>query len=410
MSQTVTKSKSGIVPTVAGAPMVNYTFLVIYLVGMGAFGSFVNDMYQPTLPAMMHYFRCSVPVVQLGLTAGMVGLGLGQLIMGPLSDKYGRKPLLFISLIIFCIGSVASVFSPTIHFFLICRVVQGFGASGGYFLARTIPTDLYSGRALAKIMAVIGAINGIAPASAPVLGGVIADWLTWKGVFWFLALYGALLLCFAPKLKETLPTERRQQGSVGSAFRNYVTLLKNRPFMTHVILKGTSLGFLFAYISSGPFIFETHFGLSQTDFGLIMGLNAIFVAAGSMLALKFHPLKNAVFYAAIALILTGGLTIFILLTYMKTMWVYEVSLMPLFLCLGMIFSVSNTLAMNEGRAMAGDASAVLGIVGYIIGAAVSPLVGLGNIMHSTAIIFGVLIVITFVYAVFSYRLAPDIDS
>ena len=125
-----------------------YIFLVAYLVGLSAFGSFVNDMYLPTLPEMTRYFQCPVSVIQLGLTMGMLGLGIGQLILGPVSDKYGRKPVLMTTMTIFIIGAVVSIFSPDIHFFLGCRFVQGIGASGGYFLARTIPADIFSGRQL----------------------------------------------------------------------------------------------------------------------------------------------------------------------------------------------------------------------------------------------------------------------
>ncbi|MDE7369404.1 MAG: MFS transporter [Muribaculaceae bacterium] len=136
-----------------------YAFLVIYLALLSAFGSFVNDMYLPTLPDMMRAFHCSTSTVQLGLTFGMIGLGFGEILLGPLSDRFGRKPILVITLIVFCIGAMCSVWSKTIHTFLFWRLIQGLGASGGYFLARTIPADLYQGRALAKMMALIGAIN-----------------------------------------------------------------------------------------------------------------------------------------------------------------------------------------------------------------------------------------------------------
>lgn len=388
---------------------VHFTFLVIYLAGLSAFGSFVNDMYLPSLPSMMHFFHCSVPVVQLGLTMGMIGLAIGQFIMGPLSDKFGRKPLLIYSLIAFCIASVVSIFSPTIHFFLACRLFQGLGASGGYFLARSIPADFYSGRMLAKTMAIIGAINGIAPASAPVVGGIVSDHYTWKGVFVFLTLFGIILLCFSPKLKESLTPDRRYQGSVWQSFGNYRLLLRNKAFMIHVLLKGTALGLMFAYVSSGPFIFETHFGKSQTLFGCFMGANALLVAAGSMLALKFHPLKRAALIGAIGLIASTVVEIYMLYCHAGSLWCYEITLLPMLFFLGMIFTVSNTLAMNEGRSTAGDASAVLGITGYIFGAAVSPIVGIGDILHSTACAYGVLAFLVMIFAWLSMRLAPDLQ-
>lgn len=393
----------------ANVPGVNFLFLVIYVAGLSAFGSFVNDMYLPSLPSMMHYFHCSVPVVQLGLTMGMIGLAVGQFFLGPISDKYGRKPLLVGSLIAFCIASAVSVFSPSIHFFLVCRVFQGLGASGGYFLARSIPADFYTGRMFARTMAIIGAINGVAPASAPVLGGLFSDWFTWKGVFVFLTVFGIILLCFSPKLKESLTPDRRYKGSVWGSFGNYRVLLKNRKFMIHVLLKGTALGLLFAYVSSGPFIFETHFGRSQTVFGCIMGANGLVIAGGAMVALKFRPLKRGALYGSFLLIAGLAATIYIMYYHSHNIWNYELALLPVVFSLGIIMTVSNTLSMNEGRAAAGEASAVLGIGGYAFGATVSPLVGIGNILHSTAIAYGVLGLLTLVMAILSWRLAPDAD-
>lgn len=388
---------------------VNYIYLVIYLAALSAFGSFVNDMYLPSLPEMTEFFKCSVPMVQLGLTTGMAGLGLGQIFLGPLSDKYGRKPVLMISLAVFCAAAVVSIYSPTIHFFLICRFFQGLGASGGYFLARTIPADIYGGRTLAKVMAVVGAINGFAPACAPVLGGFVSEHFQWKGVFVFLSIFSVALVASSKGLKETLPPERRLQGKLSHAFSDYKGLLSNRSFMTHVLFKGSALGLLFAYISSAPFIMQTHFGYSQSEFGLIMGFNALFLGAGSMTALKFKILKRAAFIGGIILsasIAAEVAVLFLLDNFMA----YELLLIPAMYGMGMIFTVSNTLAMNEGRNNAGAASAVLGTDGYVFGAIVSPLVGYGNIMHSTALVFGVVTCIVLISAFMARALPADIDS
>lgn len=401
--------KTTTAPTSRNGVSVNYTFLIAYLVGLSAFGSFVNDMYLPSLPSMTRFFHCSVPTVQLGLTMGMIGLGLGQIILGPFSDKYGRKPVLLISITLFILAAIASIFSPTINAFLWCRLIQGLGASGGYFLARTIPADLYAGRALAKTMAIVGAINGIAPASAPVLGGLLSQHFGWKSVFIALAVYATLLLAFAFRLKETLPPANRNKGTLIKAFANYRILATNGRFMTHVMLKGTALGVLFAYISSAPFIMQTHFGLRQDVFGCVMGANAIFVAAGSMIALKFKILKNAAVVGAFTLMASTAL-LACALFLMNSFWAYELLLLPVLFCLGMIFTVGNTLAMNEGRDDAGDASALLGVIGYIFGAIVAPLVGMGNIMHSTAIVLLVLAALVVVCAIFTRRIAPDLNT
>ena len=384
-----------------------YAFLILYLVLLSAFGSFVNDMYLPTLPEMVRYFHTSRPTVQLGLTFGMIGLGFGEIILGPLSDRFGRKPVLIVALIIFCIGAMCSVWSKTIHIFLWWRLVQGIGASGGYFLARTIPADLYKGRALAKVMALVGAINGFAPASAPVIGGLVARSIGWQGIFWILFGFSALLLLLAVPFKESLPKSRRVTGRFGTAFKNYVVLAKNRHFVTHVLLKGAALGVLFAYISSTPFIIQDHYGYSQLQFGLFMGINALFVAVGATMALKFKPLKKAAVYAAWGLTATIAVQ-FICFYTVDSVWVYDALNLPMLFCLGMLFTVSNTLAMNEGRDCAGDASAFIGLAGYIFGAVVSPLVGLGDILHSTPICMGILTLITLLAAHMSRELSPDL--
>lgn len=431
MSTTINHSKQGIATTgkVSGSPAADtssgssgaaveqkhphgsryYAFLITYLVLLSAFGSFVNDMYLPTLPEMTRYFHCSVPEVQLGLTMGMIGLGVGQLLLGPLSDRYGRKPVLIISMLVFIAGAVTSVFSPTIHFFLGCRLVQGIGASGGYFLARTVPADIYFGRPLAKMMALIGAINGFAPASAPVLGGLLAGSVHWQGIFWVLAGFAALLVFISFFFKETLPVSRRVKGKLSHMFDEFVPLLRNRAFMIHVALKGAALGLLFAYTSSAPFIMQDIYGFSELKFGLFMGFNALFTAAGAMFALRFKILKKGAWTGSWILLVaavTEGFALFAI----HNVWVYEVLLHPMLFGMGMIFTVGNTLAMNEGRSNAGAASAIVGVGGYVFGSIVAPLVGLGDIRHSTAIVFVVMALLTLVCASGSRRLPADLDK
>ena len=342
-----------------------YVFLVACLVLLSALGSFVNDMYTPALPAMCRFFGCSVSLGQMGLTMGMAGLALGQFILGPVSDRIGRRPVLVASIVLFIVSAVVSVFSPSIHVFNLCRLFQGIGASGGYFLARTIPADVYQGRALARLMALIGAINGIAPASAPVIGGITSDAFGWKGVFVLLAIFAVFLLFAAPVLKESLPVAKRVSGPWMKSFSGYGSLLRNRPFIIHICFKGTALGMLFAYISSSPFILQSHYGLSQTSYGLVIGFNAIFMAAGSMLALKFKPFKKAAYTGAVVMA-AGVLAEAVALYCIHSILIYEIFSIVMLFGLGLIFTTANTLAMNEGRESAGEASALLGISGYVV--------------------------------------------
>ena len=386
-----------------------YVFLIIYLVLLSAFGSFVNDMYVPTLPDMVRSFHASPSTVQLGLTFGMIGLGVGELILGPLSDKYGRKPILIGTLILFCIGAMCSVWSKTIHVFIWWRLVQGFGASGGYFLARTIPADLYQGQALAKVMALVGAINGFAPASAPVIGGLVAHSVGWRGIFWILFGFAAMLLIITPAFRESLPVSRRVKGNFLEAFKNYGILLKNHHFVIHSLLKGCALGVLFAYVASIPFIIQTHYGFTQVEFGLFMGVNALFVASGAMMAVKFKPLKRAAVVSGRALMVITIVQL-VCLYLVDNVWVYDGLNCLMLFCLGMMFTTANTLAMNEGRQYAGDASALVGLAGYIFGAIVSPLVGMGDILHSTAMVIVILAAMTLLFTFLSDKLTDDLEE
>ncbi len=386
-----------------------YVFLVVFLVLLSAQGSFVNDMYTPALPSMCRFFGCSASVSQLGLTLGMLGLGVGQMVLGPVSDKYGRKSPLIIATAVFIVASVVSVFSPTIHVFNICRFFQGVGASAGYFLAKTIPADIYSGRDLAKLMALVGAINGIAPASAPVIGGFLADDWGWKSIFLALAAFALILIVMSLMSKESLAPGRRSKGTILRSFLDYGQLFRAKPFMIHVMLKGTGLGLLFAYISSSPFILQTHFGMSQSNYGILIGVNALFMAAGSLTSLRFKPYKKAALIGSIIAV-TGVLITAFVLFFVNNMWAYDAGCVIMLFALGMIFATSNTLAMNEGRAQAGKAAAIIGLAGYIVGATVSPLVGLGNILHSTAVVNIIVAAFVLFFALASYRLPADLES
>ncbi len=381
-------------------------YFVALMVLLSTLGSFVNDMFTPALPAMCRFFHTSIPVVQMGLTSGMAGLAVGQLVFGPMSDHYGRKPILVLALSLFIVAAVVSVFSPTIHFFIGCRFFQGIGASAGYLLSRTMPADLYNGRQLAKMMALIGAINGVAPASAPVLGGVTADAYGWKGIFVVLAVLAVLVLVMTMFGKETLTPSMRTKGSVWQSFKGYKGLVSDGRFMLHVVFKGVALGLLFAYISAAPFILQTHYGMSQTHYGLVIGANAIFVVAGSSLAVRFKPLKKAAMLGA-ALVLIGCVAQAYALWHIKSIVGFEVCMCVILLGLGFIFTTTNTLAMNEGREHAGEASALLGIMGYIVGGIVSPLVGIGEVLHSTAIVFVALGILIAISALLTRRLTPE---
>lgn len=387
----------------------NYGLFVTFIAIIGAFSSLVNDMYLPTIPSMMKEFHTSPSMTQMGISMAMAGMGLGSLLWGSASDRYGRKPVLIVSLIIFVLSTALSLFSETITFFIICRLFQGLGAGGAMVLSTSIPADVYMGRQLAKLMAIVGAINGVAPAFGPVLGGFMADWVGWRGIFVLLLAIGLGMTFWTTRYHETLPPQRRLQVK---SFRDYITayrtLFVNKRFMIYVTIKAVAIGLLYAYIASAPFIIQTHYGFSAMTFGLIFGGNALAMGLGSSLALKFKVMKQGMVVGCVGMFVFAVAEAFVMWSEAPFLF-YELCAVPMLLFSGMIFSSANTLSMEVGRAEAGTASAILSVVKYAFAAVVSPLVGLGNMFHSAAIAFVAITTIALVLAYMAYRLPALAD-
>lgn len=225
-------------------------FLFILLGALTAFGPFVTDMYLPSLPSMVGYFDTQASMVQLGLTSSMIGLALGQLFFGPLSDRYGRRSPLLAAMLLFIVSTVCCIFSSTIESFIFFRLIQGVAGAGGIVVSRSIATDLFTGRELAKAMAIIGAINGVAPVASPVLGGFLTDSIGWKGIFVVLLVIGVLLLLGNLRFRESLPVERRKRGSLKSMLAGFGVVLHNRRYVYYVLQMGFAMGVLFTNILS----------------------------------------------------------------------------------------------------------------------------------------------------------------
>lgn len=362
-----------------------FIFLLVFLGALSAFGPFITDFYLPTLPAMADIFNTSASMVQLGLTASLLGIALGQIFFGPLSDKYGRLPIMVWSLVLFALSTMGCIYSPNIEIFDIFRFLQGLGGAGGIVMSRSVATDCYSGRELAKVLAIVGAINGIAPVVAPVTGGMVARSLGWQGIFWVLFIIGIVLMIMCIPFRESLPKGKRVKGSAWKAAHGFVDIFKIPEFRRYVAVFGLSYGVLFAYISSASFIVQDHFGYSEIQFSLTFGTNATIIAIGSGLAMKFKKMENAALFSTI------GMAVFAMLLlisryFVDSFFVYEgLTLMMLFF-LGFIFPSVTALGMESGRKAVGAASAVLGAMGFAFGGLVSPLVGIGDLMQSTYII------------------------
>ena len=363
-------------------------YLYLLLGALAAFPPLVTDMYLPALPVMTAEFQTTASAVQMSLATCILGLAMGQLVFGPLSDKWGRKPLLKSALLLFILATVAILFSPTIEMLNICRFFQGLGGAGGVVLSRSVATDCYSGRELAKSLAIIGAINGIAPVTAPVIGGLFSEAIGWKGIFGILLAIGVLLYVVSIPFRESHTSEKHYAGSLTSLFIQAGILFKNSVYVRYVLIFGMANAALFGYISSASFIIQNDFGLSELMFGLLFGINSMAIGSGSILSLKFKQITNAIHVGCAGMF---GCSVLQLCNYNLGFgfWGYEILVFIMLFSVGMVFTSSTTLAMTEGKSKIGWASAIVGAAGFLFGGIVTPLVGLGTIQISTYVVMTV---------------------
>ncbi len=365
----------------------NYKLFLLILLGMlTAFGPIVTDMYVPCLPSMVGDFATTQTMVQLGLTTSMLGLAVGQLVFGPLSDKLGRRRPLLVAMLVFVVTSVGIIFSPDIETFVVMRFFQGLGGAGGIVISRSVATDTFNGHELLKMLAVIGAINGIAPIAAPVMGGSIADVAGWQGIFVVLLGVGLVLLAGCWFMRESLAVEKRKTENLFHTFGLFGKVIKNREFMGYVLQQASAQIILFGNIASSPFIVQQHYGFSPFAYSCAFAVNGLMIAIGAALSARFRKPANSVKVSCAGMLVLSVVEATILFADMN-FWIYEAVLCVLLMFMGLTFTASTTLALERARHEAGTGSAVLGAFGFLSGGVVSPLVGLGNIMHSTAITF-----------------------
>lgn len=381
------------------------TFLLILLGMLTAFGPFVTDMYLPTLPAMTGYFHTSSSLVQMGLTTSMIGLAVGQLFFGPLSDKYGRRLPLLLALWLFLIATLLCIFATNISQFIAMRFLQGIAGAGGIVISRSVATDRFAGQDLARMLALIGAVNGVAPVVAPIVGGTCSDSIGWRGIFCILLVLGLLLLASGYRLRETLPAERRSQVSWGDLIRSFGTVARNRRYRAYMLQLGFAQGVLFANIASSPFIVQQHYGFSAFEFSICFAVNAIAIGTAAALSVRFRSPEQSTRTGCIGMLLFSVAEAAALASGCG-FWVYEGLLFALLFSMGLTFTSSTALAMDAAREQAGTASALLGAICFAFGGLVSPLVGMGNTLLSTGAVFVACALCSWLCIRFGYRHTP----
>ena len=375
----------------------------LLLGALAAMGPLTIDMYLPSFPTIVASFDTTASFVQISLTACLLGIGLGQLIFGPMSDVHGRKKPLLIALMAYFIASALCAFSPSIGLFIAARFLQGFAASAGIVISRAIVRDVYSGRELTKFFALLMLINNLAPILAPVLGGGILAFTDWTGIFVVLSAIGFLLFAVVLwRMDETLTEQMRVPSNLSTTLKNFWSLLKNREFMGYALAQGFIMAGIFAYVAGTPFVYQNIYGVSPQTFSLLFGMNGIGLIIGAQLVGRLTGLVSERRFLEIGLYvaITSGVLLLLAVLLSGPLLTIVVPIFFFVASIGIISTSSFSLAMESQGHIAGSASALLGLLPFILGAITAPLVGIAG--EETAVPMGAIIFVSALIAVFSY--------
>ncbi|MBO3680634.1 multidrug effflux MFS transporter [Streptomyces sp. NEAU-YJ-81] len=363
------------------------TSLLVTLIlgGLTALPPLSMDMYLPALPAVTDGFHSTAATAQLTLTACLMGMALGQLAVGPMSDRWGRRRPLLIGMVIYVIATAICAFAPTAGLLIGFRLLQGLAGAAGIVIARAVVRDLYDGIAMARFFSTLMLISGVAPIVAPLIGGQILRFTDWRGVFAVLTVIGTLLTLVVWRwLGETLPPERRQDGGLGQTLRTMRGLLADRVFTGYMLAGSFAFAALFAYVAGSSFIVQEIYGASPQTFSLLFGLNSIGLIATGQLngrVLVGRVSMDKVLMVGLVVITVAAAALLVLASgvFGKAGLVPVAgSLFVLMSAMGLAMPNTNAQALNRTPHAAGSASALLGTSTFLLGAVASPLVGIAG--------------------------------
>ena len=347
---------------------------------LSAIGPFAIDMYLPALPAIGQSLGADVTAVQLSLTAFFLSLGVGQLLYGPVSDMLGRKPPLYFGLVVFTLASIGCALATSPETLIVLRFIQGLGAAAGMAIPRAVVRDLHTGNEAARLMSLLILVFSVSPILAPLAGSAVIAVTGWRGVFWGVTLAGlAGLVLIYTLLDETRPASDRVESSLGSALRAYGVLLRDTHYLGLVFIGSSAMAGFFVYLAGSPFVLINHYGLTPTMYSLAFSVNAIaFIGASQFtgaLGERFG-LVRVVKMAATA----SGVVMLALLAYYLAGGDQLAVLMVLYFIasafMGLVIPTTSVLALEKHGAIAGTASALLGTLQMLTGAAAMGVVGL----------------------------------
>jgi DHA1 family bicyclomycin/chloramphenicol resistance-like MFS transporter len=356
--------------------------LVVILGALSAFGPLSNDMYLPAFPSISADLHADASSVQLTLAACMVGLALGQLVAGPLSDSLGRRRPLLVGLAVFTVFSAVCAVAPSVYLLTGVRFVQALGGAAGLVIANASVRDRYSGGMMSRFLSVLMLINGTAPILAPIIGAQILRLTSWRGVFWTLTAIGlVLVLVSALWLEESLPVERRRPARLSETLRAYRGLIADRVFVGYALSGGMAFAAMFAYISGSSFVLQNVFGLSPQGFSLVFAVNGLgIVLVGQINGRLVRRLPaRRLLAAGLCISATGGLLLLFGVLLGAGLPVVLPALFLVVSSIGLVAPNSLTMALARYGDRAGTASSLVGVLQYIFGGLMAPVVGLGGV-------------------------------
>ncbi|WP_406313880.1 multidrug effflux MFS transporter [Streptosporangium sp. NBC_01639] len=366
------------------APVARRRGLLLLILGaLSAIGPLSIDMYLPALPAIAGEMGTSQAQVQLTLTACLIGVSVGQVIAGPLSDVRGRRTPLLVGIAAYAVASLLCAFSPSVYGLVGFRLLQGIAGGAALVIVRAVVRDLYEGAAIARIFATLMLVSGLAPILAPIAGAQLLNHTSWRGVFVSLSVAGLLLLAAALSgVRETLPRDRREGGGLRHTLVTFGHLLRNRSFMASALAGGLGFGGMFAYISGSPFVLQQVYGASPQTFSLVFALNALGLTVtaqigGRLAGRRVAPARLILVGLSLSLVGAGLLLATALLALPLAALVAALFVM---MCgAGFVLPGTGALALaGQPQQVAGSASALTGVLQFAIGAVSAPLVGLGG--------------------------------
>jgi DHA1 family bicyclomycin/chloramphenicol resistance-like MFS transporter len=380
--------------------------LVVVLGSVVAIGPLSVDTYLPAFPSMARALDASASSVQLTLTACLAGLALGQLVAGSLSDRLGRRRPILVGLTGYVAASLLCAVAPDVLTLTALRFVQGFAGAAGLVIAQAVVRDLHSGAAAVRLFSSLMLIIGVAPILAPVLGGQLLELGSWRGIFVALAVIGALVgLAVAMQLPETLPSHRRDRRGLRQTLRTLRGLLGLRDFMGYAITSSLCFATVFAYVSGSSFVLQDIYGASPQLYSVIFGVNGIGLIAASQINARLVERVDSVTLLRRAIECIAGATLALLAVVVAGGLGAWAVMVPLFVIVcSFAFALPNAtaLALADHPEVAGAASALLGVIQFISGAAVAPLVGIAG--TDTAVPMGIVMAALGVSALATVRI------